>query len=68
MVFRLKAEDLYNVLFLFPGEQLLSVALPSYAVLEYCQDNENVDSIFKENTPKKEGRGIIAVLAMYMAI
>lgn len=42
--------------FLFPGEQLLSVALSSYEVPEYCQVNENVDAIFKENTPKKGGK------------
>lgn len=33
------------------------MALSSYAVHEYCQVNENVDAIFKENTQKKEGRG-----------
>lgn len=45
------------------------MALSSYAVPEYCQVNENVDAIFKQNTQKKkEGGGIIAVLAIYMAI
>lgn len=44
------------------------MALSSYAVPEYCQVNENVDAIFKQNTQKKEGGGIIAVLAIYIAI
>lgn len=33
------------------------MALSSYAVPEYCQVNENVDAIFKQNTQKKGGRG-----------